>query len=78
MPIRYHPRSIEEGKKIRLKDGIEALKTLWKYRRWKGNWVREESAQADGEQSDERHEAACSEQSTERSVDEVAEISEGS
>lgn len=35
MPISYHPRSIEEGKKIRWKDGVEALWILlkWKFRR---------------------------------------------
>lgn len=32
VPISYYPRSIEEGKKIRLKDGIQALWTLFKYR----------------------------------------------
>lgn len=31
-PISYNPRSIQEGKKIKLKDGIEALWTLIKYR----------------------------------------------
>jgi glycosyltransferase involved in cell wall biosynthesis len=31
-PISYYPRSIEEGKKISWKDGIEALWTLLKYR----------------------------------------------
>ena len=32
VPISYHPRSIAEGKKIRLKDGFEALYTLLRYR----------------------------------------------
>lgn len=32
VPISYHPRSIEEGKKIRWADGIIALWTLLKYR----------------------------------------------
>jgi len=31
-PISYRPRSIEEGKKIRWKDGLEAIVTLLKYR----------------------------------------------
>jgi glycosyltransferase involved in cell wall biosynthesis len=35
VPIRYYPRSIEEGKKIRWFDGWEAIVTLWKWRRWK-------------------------------------------
>ena len=32
LPIRYNPRNIKEGKKIRLKDGISAVWTLLKYR----------------------------------------------
>jgi len=32
VPIRYAPRSIEEGKKIRWKDGLTAIWTLVKYR----------------------------------------------
>ncbi len=32
VPIRYYPRSVEEGKKINWKDGIEAVWTLIKYR----------------------------------------------
>lgn len=32
VPIHYHPRSIEEGKKINWKDGVEAIWTLIKYR----------------------------------------------
>lgn len=33
-PIKYYPRKIIHGKKIKLKDGFIALKTLWKWR-WK-------------------------------------------
>lgn len=32
LPITYHPRSFEEGKKINWKDGVEAIWTLIKYR----------------------------------------------
>lgn len=32
IPIDYYPRSIEEGKKIKWTDGLEAIKTLIKYR----------------------------------------------
>ena len=32
LPISYYPRSVEEGKKINWKDGIEAVWTLIKYR----------------------------------------------
>lgn len=32
VPISYHPRSYREGKKIRCKDGIQAIKTIFKYR----------------------------------------------
>ncbi len=34
VPIRYDARSVEAGKKIRWNDGLEALATLWKWRRW--------------------------------------------
>lgn len=33
VPISYNPRSIAEGKKIRWRDGIEAIKTLFRYRK---------------------------------------------
>jgi dolichol-phosphate mannosyltransferase len=32
VPIRYYPRSSDEGKKIRWKDGIDAVLTMLKYR----------------------------------------------
>jgi len=32
VPISYHPRSIKEGKKIKWRDGVEAVWTLLKYR----------------------------------------------
>lgn len=32
VPIRYHPRAIEEGKKINWRDGVQAIWTLFKYR----------------------------------------------
>jgi len=35
VPIHYQPRGIKEGKKIKLKDAIEAFQTLWKWRNWK-------------------------------------------
>ncbi|MEW4529600.1 glycosyltransferase family 2 protein [Maioricimonas sp. JC845] len=34
IPISYHPRSTEEGKKIRFRDAVCAIQTLWKFRRW--------------------------------------------
>lgn len=37
VPIRYYPPSIEEGKKLRLRDGLKAIGTLLKYRFWKKN-----------------------------------------
>jgi len=33
VPISYLPRSIAEGKKIRWRDGIQSIKTLYRYRR---------------------------------------------
>jgi hypothetical protein len=32
VPIRYRPRTVDEGKKIRWMDGIEAFWTLLRYR----------------------------------------------
>ena len=32
VPISYYPRSFSEGKKIRLRDGINGITTLLKYR----------------------------------------------
>ncbi|QDU38342.1 Undecaprenyl-phosphate mannosyltransferase [Maioricimonas rarisocia] len=34
IPISYYPRSTDEGKKIRFKDAVCAIQTLWKFRRW--------------------------------------------
>lgn len=35
VPISYRPRLAKDGKKIRFRDGWSAIKTLWKYRRWR-------------------------------------------
>lgn len=32
VPVSYYPRSYSEGKKIRCKDGFQAIKTIFKYR----------------------------------------------
>jgi glycosyltransferase involved in cell wall biosynthesis len=32
--ISYHPRSTRDGKKLRFRDGIDALRALWKWRNW--------------------------------------------
>lgn len=34
-PICYTPRTLEQGKKLRWRDGLHALATLWRYRNWK-------------------------------------------
>lgn len=34
VPISYHPRSLRDGKKIRFRDAIVAIRTLWRFRRW--------------------------------------------
>ncbi|UCE18960.1 MAG: glycosyltransferase family 2 protein [Gemmatimonadota bacterium] len=36
LPISYHPRPFEEGKKIRWHDGLVGIWTLLRYRFWKG------------------------------------------
>lgn len=33
VPISYYPRSVEEGKKIGIKDGLRAIYCIWKYRK---------------------------------------------
>ena len=35
VPIRYYPRKVAEGKKIKFRDGIRSIRTLLKYRLWK-------------------------------------------
>lgn len=35
VPVDYLPRGASGGKKLRLRDGLLAMWTLWKYRRWK-------------------------------------------
>ncbi|WLD13154.1 glycosyltransferase family 2 protein [Planctellipticum variicoloris] len=35
VPIHYSPRTVAEGKKIRLRDGWTAIKALWRWRRWR-------------------------------------------
>jgi len=35
IPIAYTPRDSGGGKKLRLRDGIQAMWTLWKFRRWR-------------------------------------------
>lgn len=35
VPVSYHPRTFEEGKKINYRDGIEAVFTLLRYRFWR-------------------------------------------
>jgi len=40
VPIHYSPRNWHDGKKLRLCDGIHALRTLWKYRNWQTQQVR--------------------------------------
>lgn len=33
VPVSYDPRGISEGKKIRMRDGVEALRVIWRERR---------------------------------------------
>ena len=35
VPIVYRPRAVDAGKKIKPTDGLEAIQTLWRYRRWR-------------------------------------------
>lgn len=34
VPVRYQARTVQAGKKIRWKDGLEALRCLWRWRHW--------------------------------------------
>ncbi len=34
VPISYDPRTVRQGKKIRWRDGVEVLTTLWRLRKW--------------------------------------------
>jgi hypothetical protein len=34
VPIHYAPRTVHEGKKLRWSDGVAALRTLWRWRRY--------------------------------------------
>ncbi len=34
LPVQYQPRSKKAGKKLRLGDGLKAIRTLWAYRHW--------------------------------------------
>jgi len=44
VPIRYHGRSARQGKKLRLRDGLQALAALWRWRKWQGAWEPEVNA----------------------------------
>ncbi|MBC7345485.1 MAG: hypothetical protein H5U03_08730 [Clostridia bacterium] len=46
VPIRYQGRNIREGKKIRFRDGLVAVATLWKYRHWQPKGLRDSPARA--------------------------------
>ncbi|HZL37527.1 MAG TPA: glycosyltransferase family 2 protein [Tepidisphaeraceae bacterium] len=36
VPVSYSPRGKSDGKKIRLRDGVAALRALWRWRQWEG------------------------------------------
>jgi len=57
VPIRYQPRSFDEGKKIRWTDGLQAFATLWRWRKWR---PAEPLAQQAGVDRQRRYEGAAS------------------
>lgn len=48
VPISYHVRSRADGKKIRLSDGWEAVRVLWKWRKWKPPMTEETTLSSEG------------------------------
>jgi dolichol-phosphate mannosyltransferase len=50
VPIRYHPRTVSEGKKIRWRDGVEAISTLlyWRFARFRPTDLPQRSARTSG------------------------------
>jgi len=58
VPVRYHPRGTADGKKLRYRDGIDAIATLWRWRRWTPDSVQRkrhgggEDGSTDGPNSD--------------------------
>ena len=35
VPISYHARTVQQGKKLRWRDGWAAIETLWRWRKWR-------------------------------------------
>jgi glycosyltransferase involved in cell wall biosynthesis len=52
VPISYRPRTARAGKKLRLRDGLAALYTLWRWRKWRPplNLLRRENEQRAAEE----------------------------
>jgi glycosyltransferase involved in cell wall biosynthesis len=48
VPVSYHPRGMGEGKKIRWRDGVSALRTLWRWRKWTSPVSYADAASDDG------------------------------
>ncbi len=46
VPIAYDPRNTAAGKKIRYRDGVDAIKTLWKWRKWMPDGLEQESVES--------------------------------
>ncbi len=46
VPVHYVPRGRSDGKKIRWRDGLTALRTLWRWRHWEFHGFRPERAPA--------------------------------
>jgi dolichol-phosphate mannosyltransferase len=60
VPIRYQPRSFALGKKIRWSDGVQALGTLWRWRKWQPAEPAAQLADSKHHQRHDDHAGHCS------------------
>ena len=57
IPIHYTPRKCNEGKKIGLRDAIEAFYTLWRWRNWNSELIETTPEQKVSERNSHHHKA---------------------
>jgi hypothetical protein len=52
VPIRYDARSVQAGKKIRFRDGLAAMRALWRWRCWRPRAGRQTACVGDSSRRD--------------------------